>query len=111
MGAYTFTKIPPFTLLKVSEVPMYSDTEMFYAGPQSDELHTDYVLYPMGFVTRSQTNTDGRSHETITLSIGRNDKEGWLVDIDLRTLLGTMIEVNCSSEAIRYPPLINRRRH
>jgi len=109
MGAYIFTKDPPFQVLRISKVPILIDE--FYQGVWHNQ-NCDYVVFPAGaFITyedpaesASDENSDGKkppqqvdpvkdlNHRTIiNLSVGKNDVEGWVVKIRLDDLLDSFV--------------------
>jgi hypothetical protein len=71
MGAYLFSRKPPFAITHITPEPIMSDTFInetlgwTYKG-------VDYVLFPMGL-----TMDDNYFY----VAYGKNDKEGWIVKL------------------------------
>lgn len=81
MGAYTFQKYPPFSLTAISPEPIIGKN--FYEG----EIYTYYwkpvrAIFPCGYIM------DG---DYIWVSYGRQDHEIWLVKLDKKGLLNSLI--------------------
>lgn len=88
MGAYTFTPHPPFKLVGISSFPIIH--KPFYDGAWDhiSARRIDYCVFPMSFFI---DDTDSISkNKTIVLSLGRNDREGWILRLDLNTLLNSL---------------------
>jgi predicted GH43/DUF377 family glycosyl hydrolase len=82
MGAYTFSKEPPFAITKCS--PTFLSYPGFYSGP----TYTPYwqpvkVVFPCGFVI---------DQDTILLSYGRDDHECWIAKLSKSGLLQNLTE-------------------
>ena len=85
MGAYTFSKQAPFTLLSISRFPIVD--KQFYTGPWDTRFSNrkiNYVVFPMHFTVENNK---------IQLTIGHQDAAGWLVTMELPDLLKSMREV------------------
>ena len=99
MGAMTMSASPPFKILKISKTPMLLDS--WYQGPWCGFRHIDYIVYPMGFFVGPSDDGDDSSgsggSDVITLSLGRNDNEGYVVKIDLTVLMSSLRPITCSS--------------
>ena len=90
MGAYTFCAKPPYRILKMSSKPIVHKS--MYSGNWTNlplsYYHIDYVVFPMSFIL------DGN---TIYLTYGKQDSEGWMIRIDMRKMIDSMvvIETTC----------------
>jgi predicted GH43/DUF377 family glycosyl hydrolase len=87
MGAYIFTKTEPFHLLSITPYPILNRQRNLYQG-EFDFIHNrriDYCIFPSSF---HLVNND-----TIYLTYGWNDHQGWLAHINLDELLSVMIPV------------------
>lgn len=75
MGAYTFSKDPPFELKKISPKPL--------AGPgfYVDSYQEKRVILPGGFVVKGPL---------IYLSYGKDDSEVWIATLDKKALLESL---------------------
>lgn len=83
MGAYTFSSEPPFELTRISPCPIVGKN--FYHG----EVHVPYwhpvrVVYPVGFI---------HDQRTVSVFYGRQDHEIWVVKLDKKGLLNSLIPV------------------
>lgn len=81
MGAYTFSTSPPFTIKSISPEPIIGPG--FYKGP----VYKPYwgsvrCIYPCGFIF---------DEDFIWVSYGRQDHEVWIVKLDKRKLLSSLI--------------------
>ena len=82
MGAYTFSLDPPFRLLSYSPLPII-DTSMYQgAWALFKNRRNDYVIFPMSLIVKS---------DTVYVSFGRNDHEGWLATLKLDKLLDSLV--------------------
>lgn len=90
MGAVTFSAEPPFRLLRQSRVPLLLDA--WYLGKWTGMRSTDYVVFPIGLVVAEEAGAP-----TFTLSLGRNDREGWVVKMRVDALLATLAPLHCTS--------------
>lgn len=111
MGAYIFTKDPPFQVLRISKVPILIDE--FYQGVWHNQ-NCDFVVFPAGaFLTYEEPTLESAATEKevnegdkqskvdpfneltrrtiINLSVGKNDVEGWVVKIRLDDLLDSLV--------------------
>lgn len=75
MGAYTFTPDPPFTVTKMTPIPIFNDG--FYIPEAKDKK----VIFPGGFVDAG---------DFIYLAYGKDDKEIWIATLDKKTLKETL---------------------
>ncbi len=83
MGAYTFSKDPPFALTHISKEPIIGKN--FYHGP----TYTPYwkpiqCVFPAGFV-------DDNDH--IWITYGRQDHELWVAKLSRQGLLNSLVPV------------------
>lgn len=78
VGAYTFFPKPPFSINKISKVPIVS--EGFYTESDREKR----VIFPGGFVT------DG---EYIYLAYGKDDAEMWIATLDRAALKKSLVSV------------------
>lgn len=78
MGAYTFSKDPPFELTRMSPEPL--SAKGFYTNSGSWKR----VIYPGGFVLQGSQ---------IYLAYGKDDKEVWIATLDKEALLGSLVPV------------------
>ena len=87
MGAYTLTAKPPFELKAMSRFPLMPRGLLFgeWTYPRMD-----FVLFPMSF---EYDPTDGKKG-TIYLSLGRNEREGWVVSLDYGALKASLRQVS-----------------
>jgi hypothetical protein len=89
MGAYTFCPTSPFHILKMSSQPITHRT--FYSGNWTNLplsfYHIDYVIFPMSFIIEGNT---------VYLTYGKQDKEGWLIKLDYRKLMDSLSVINIS---------------
>ena len=86
MGAYTFSAHPPFKVLAVSPYPIVED--IFYSGRwfKSKRRPVDYVVYPSSIYMDK--------NETLILTVGLNDLEGYLVRVDVHELMATLVRIS-----------------
>lgn len=100
-GAYTFSTTPPFRMLKISRAPIVLDE--WYSGPTVEgNPFLDYVVFPLSSFLANETvrsvSEDGKeefiSTTVVTLSVGRNDKEGWIAKIRLDELLASLVTIH-----------------
>lgn len=83
IGAYTFTRYPPFKITQVSPEPIVGKN--FYYGPIYEPYWKPVrAVFPCGFLIEG---------ETIWLSYGRQDHEIWIVKLDKKALLESFIQV------------------
>lgn len=103
MGALAFCAHPPFALYSISNVPMVD--KAWYTGPWAAK-QLDYVVYPMAILVeepvRSVNATHGRKslrgrrlyEDTVLLiSMGRQDKYGFVVRVRLLDVLEGMQQI------------------
>jgi predicted GH43/DUF377 family glycosyl hydrolase len=88
MGAYTFSREPPFEIKQISPEPIVGKN--FYRGP----LYKPYwnpvnVIFPCGFFV---------DENYIWVTYGRQDHEMWVVKLDKRGLLDGLIRVSTLPE-------------
>lgn len=91
MGAYTFSREPPFEIQAISHEPIVG--KGFYHGP----VHQPYwkrvrVVFPCGFVM---------DDSNIWITYGRQDHEAWVVKLDKEGLLKSLIPVRQSDKPLR----------
>jgi len=86
IGAYTFTKDPPFTILSMSTEPIVG--KGFYEGKHAPQPY-DYILYPTSF-------TYDKHEDTIRLYFGRQDVDTWFAKLNVSGLLNSLARVNSS---------------
>ena len=91
MGAITMTPEAPFRLLKMSSQPILLDE--WYKGSWSGFGPVDYILYPMGFFVAGNGTL-------LTLSLGRNDNEGLVVQINTDMLMRTLVPLSCNQTQV-----------
>lgn len=84
MGAFTFSDEPPFRLLEVSRLPIVD--LLLYSGPTfhkyRKKARSDYVIFPMSLF-------EGDA-EYFMLSLGTQDRHGWLASINKQQLLDSL---------------------
>jgi len=78
MGAYTFSKDPPFALTKFTPLPIVG--EGFY----TPSWHIKRVIFPGGFVV------DGSS---IYVAYGKDDYEMWIAELDKEALTRALVPI------------------
>jgi predicted GH43/DUF377 family glycosyl hydrolase len=81
MGAYTFSRTPPFSLLRYSPKPIVG--ENFYRGPAHNTWKPLRVVFPGGYVA------DDRF---IWIAYGRQDHEIWIAKLDKQGLLNSLVD-------------------
>ncbi len=92
MGAYTFSKDPPFTMTKISKEPIvgfdsYTDSNVekkYVVFPGGYEKH---VVFPAGYVV---------SGNRIYLAFGKNDCEMWIATLDKEALMNSLQPIESS---------------
>lgn len=82
MGAYTFEKYPPFSLTQIS--PDIILDKSFYDPPYHQTWKPLRVVFPCGFVF---------DESTIWVSYGRQDHEMWIVTLNKKKLLESLVPV------------------
>ena len=118
MGAYLFASTPPFAITHISSEPIVAPP--FYNAKYAGWSYRrcDFIVYPMSFEfipgpgasararsipditggnsTRASVNSNSNSnqHTHILLSYGRQDREGWMLELQLEQLLASMQPVN-----------------
>ena len=118
MGAYLFAAKPPFGIIYMSSEPIV--TPSFYNADYAGWSYRrcDYIVYPMTFefipgptgsggsarakpntntestTTRPSVNSPTNQNTHILLSYGRQDREGWMAELQLESLLASMRPVN-----------------
>lgn len=104
MGAYTFTKKPPFRLLSVSPEPIMD--EFLYTGPwyrNYRNRHLDYIVFPMGLRQLDDN--------TLLLSFGKQDVSGYTALVDRKRLLQSLQPVlYCDTLSVKTPNYHEKRR-
>jgi predicted GH43/DUF377 family glycosyl hydrolase len=83
MGAYTFSSEPPFNITHISPEPIVG--KKFYRGPAYKTWKPLRVVFPGGFVT---------DDEFIWVAYGRQDFEVWIVKLDKKRLLDSLVPVS-----------------
>mmetsp|Transcript_8520 Transcript_8520/g.18720 ORF Transcript_8520/g.18720 Transcript_8520/m.18720 type:complete len:329 (-) Transcript_8520:205-1191(-) len=83
-GAYTFSAEPPFHLLQTSPLPIMP--QRFYEGAwlRFKNAQVDYVMFPIHIF---QHGTE------IVMSLGGQDKDGYLAWFDLEEVLDSLVDV------------------
>lgn len=79
MGAYTFSKDPPFELIKISNKPIIGKN--FYNNTDSVKR----VIFPGGFVVVD---------DSIIIAYGKDDREVWIATIDKEILMSSLFPVD-----------------
>jgi predicted GH43/DUF377 family glycosyl hydrolase len=82
MGAYTFDARPPFALQAVSPEPIVAKD--FYEPPYYKTWKPMRCVFPAGVVL---------DEESIWVSYGRQDHECWVVKMDKKKLLNSLVSV------------------
>ena len=88
MGAYTFSLDPPFRLLSYSPLPIIDISMYQGAWALFKNRRNDYVIFPMSLIVKSNT---------IYVSFGRNDHEGWIATLMLDKVLDSLVPTAISS--------------
>jgi predicted GH43/DUF377 family glycosyl hydrolase len=84
MGAYLFTAIPPFELTQVSPEPIVG--RGFYWGEvYKPYWHPVRSIFPGGFIL---------DEDFVWIVYGRQDHEMWLIKLDRRGLLNSLVPVS-----------------
>ena len=105
-GAYTFTAEPPFTITKISRMPIIRNE--WYDGAWFNKAN-GYIVYPAGFVIEVFDNVS-----YVFLSMSLQDRNGYIAKIPLQALYDSMVPVNCSvksNESEAATSLHRRHRH
>lgn len=82
MGAYTFSATAPFQLTRISPEPIFGPD--FYSGPAYKTWKPLRVVFPCGFVM---------NEDFAWVVYGKQDYEMWVVKIDKKKLLDSLIPV------------------
>ncbi len=82
MGAYSFEKDPPFSLTHISPKPIVGKN--FYHGPAYKTWKPLRVVFPAGYLYDNQN---------IWVVYGRQDHEMWVVKLDKKGLLESLVPV------------------
>lgn len=83
MGAYTFSSRPPFSITRISPEPIVGKN--FYHGPAHNTWKPLWVVFPGGFVSND---------EYVWIAYGRQDHEVWIVKLDKKGLLDSLVPVS-----------------
>jgi predicted GH43/DUF377 family glycosyl hydrolase len=84
MGAYTFSREPPFTITSISPSPLIG--KHFYSGINYEPYWKPIrCVFPCGFIW---------DERFIWIAYGRDDHECWIVKIDKLGLLQSLIPLN-----------------
>jgi predicted GH43/DUF377 family glycosyl hydrolase len=79
MGAYTFSKEPPFEITAMSPQPIVGDN--FYYGELYQTWKPLLVVFPVGIVC---------DDDFVWVSYGRQDHEAWILKLDKKGLLNSL---------------------
>jgi predicted GH43/DUF377 family glycosyl hydrolase len=82
MGAYTFSGSPPFKMTRISQEPIVGIN--FYHGLEYQTWKPLRVVFPAGYVF---------DDEFIWVAYGRQDHEVWIVKLDRKKLLDSLVPV------------------
>lgn len=86
MGAYIFNPRPPFEITHISSVPIIPK-KLYKISTSSWAFKAiDYILFPMSIQSLDR--------ETILVSMGRNDREGWTMTLNVTSLVQSLTPVN-----------------
>jgi hypothetical protein len=108
MGAYTVSAEPPFRLTSMSHYPLVPEQLLF---GQWTYPRIDFCFFPMAFeyqleVPTSQTKTSGEGGGSgggeIHLSLGRNEREGWVITLDYDELKAGMLPLMSHVDATSH---------
>lgn len=84
MGAYTFSKEPPFTIQSISSSPIIGKN--FYEGKKYKPYwHAVQAIFPGGFI---------HDDSNFFVVYGRQDHEAWVVKLDKKRLLASLKSIN-----------------
>lgn len=84
IGAYTFSKHPPFSVTKISAVPIVA--ESFYTGAEYEPYWKPVqVVFPCGFIF---------DKNYIWLAYGKQDHEIWIAKLDKKKLYESLMPVS-----------------
>jgi predicted GH43/DUF377 family glycosyl hydrolase len=83
MGAYTFNSAPPFNITYISPEPIVG--KYFYNGPSYNTWKPLLVVFPGGYI---------HSENFIWIVYGRQDHETWVVKLDKKGLLNSLVPVS-----------------
>ena len=91
MGAMTICPHPPFEIKQMSRYPLVPDP-LWYEGPWFNKV-ASYVVYPIGI------DIDPANSQHVIVSVGRQDRDTYLVTFHIDTLVNTLHPVNkCSNQ-------------
>ncbi|MBM3184653.1 MAG: hypothetical protein FJZ64_05045, partial [Chlamydiae bacterium] len=82
IGAYTFSAKPPFAIQKISKEPIVGP--LFYHGPAYKTWKPLRVVFPGGYVA---------NENFIWILYGRQDHEIWVVKLDKKGLMESLVKV------------------
>jgi predicted GH43/DUF377 family glycosyl hydrolase len=82
MGAYTFSAEPPFAITQISPQPIIGKN--FYTSPPYKTWRPLRVVFPGGFIA---------NEENIWIVYGKQDFEIWVVKLDKKKLLQSLVPV------------------
>ncbi len=88
MGAYTFSGTPPFEIKTISSKPIVGKN--FYYGPDYKTWKPLRVVFPCGFVMNK---------DYVWIAYGRQDHEVWIVKLDKKRLLQSLVPVTTTSSS------------
>jgi hypothetical protein len=101
IGAYTMTAHPPFKLKAMSKMPLVPKDLL---GGNWTYPRMDFVFFPMAFEF-------DRQEGTVHVSMGRNEREGWVVSFDYALLKANMralkTRVLASSQWVEGAPIFD----
>jgi predicted GH43/DUF377 family glycosyl hydrolase len=84
VGAYTFSKTPPFAITKMSPSPIVG--KGFYSGPDFLPYFKPVrCIFPCGYIVNGPF---------IHLAYGRDDHECWIAKVDKQKLLESLVKVS-----------------
>lgn len=83
MGAYLFEPFPPFRITHLTPEPIFPNA--LYNETYGWSYRTiDYIVFPTGLVVKN---------DTILVSLGKNDRSGWMVEMSKDGLVDYMMPV------------------
>lgn len=80
IGAYTFTPKPPFSISKITPLPIVG--ENFYNGPEYKTWKPLRVVFPGGYIF---------DESSIWIAYGKQDHEVWVVKLCKKALLENLV--------------------
>ena len=81
IGALTFSTQPPFQILAISPEPLV--THDYYSVGKKFKYSSSEIIYPIHYIINEKRNE-------ILLTVGKNDREGYITHIHINQLLASL---------------------